>query len=102
MFHSLFLLLPFFPFSFPLLLPPFPLHFYSLTYNFLYAFIIAVAEVGFQLVLYTVVEGESVNVTFCVAILSGQLTDVVSLDYSISPMPETASGKFVFELRNLI
>ena len=52
------------------------------------------AIVGFQSALYTVVEGEDVMVTVCVSVLdlSAQLTDVISLDYSLSAQPNTATG----------
>ena len=53
----------------------------------------AVAEVGFQLAKYTVVEGEQMIVTVCVAILNGVLTDVVSLNYTITALSQTATGK---------
>ena len=52
------------------------------------------AKVGFKSALYTVVEGEDVMVTVCVSVLSGQLTSVVSLNYSLSVQPLTASGSY--------
>ena len=54
-----------------------------------------VAEVGFQSPLYTVVEGEEEIATVCVYIISGELTDVVSLNYSLSLEPQNAAGESV-------
>jgi hypothetical protein len=50
-----------------------------------------VAEVGFGSPLYTVVEGEELMVTVCVLVLSGGLTDVVSLNYSLLSQPQNAA-----------
>ena len=52
-----------------------------------------VAEVGFELPEYTVVEGDETMVMVCVQVFSGELTDVVLLSYSLSLQPHTASGK---------
>ena len=58
-----------------------------------------VAEVGFEQTLYRVMEGGNgteVNVSVCVTVFESdtfQLTDAVSLDYSLSSQPDTASGE---------
>ena len=56
------------------------------------SFFSVVAEVGFGSSQYTVVEEEGTMVTVCVQMFSGELTDVVSLSYSLSLQPDTASG----------
>ena len=62
------------------------------TYNFLFLSS-PVAEVGFQSAMYTAVEGEEEAVTVCVSVLSGNLTEVISLDYTLSVLQMTAAGQ---------
>ena len=54
-----------------------------------------VAGVGFGSPLYTVIEGEEEIAVVCVFILSGELTDVVSLNYSLSSEPHDATGECI-------
>ena len=56
-------------------------------------FVPVVAEVGFQSSMYTVVEGREPIVTVCVSMFSGELTDMVSLSYTVSIQEQSATGK---------
>ena len=48
--------------------------------------------------MYTVVEGKEPIVTMCVEMFSGELTDIVSLSYSVSLQSVSATGKNVTSL----
>ena len=56
------------------------------------------AEIGFRSSMYTVVEGKEPIVTMCVEMFSGELTDIVSLSYSVSLQSVSATGKNVTSL----
>ena len=51
-----------------------------------------VAQVGFTAALYTVEEGEEEEVTVCVSILSGDITDLIFLEFNLSTYPFSAAG----------
>ena len=66
----------------------------SCIYNIKFCLLkLIVAEVGFESSLYKVIEGEEMNVRVCVLLLSGQLSDAVSLNYSLSLQPGNATGE---------
>ena len=56
-------------------------------------FVSAVADIGFQSSMYKALEGVEPTVTVCVSIFNGELTDMVSVSYSVSLQPQSATGK---------
>ena len=53
------------------------------------------AEVGFNSSVYSVMEGEEDMVSVCVGVLSGELADVVILNYTLSFADGSATGELL-------